>query len=168
MGSWSPSRFFVRLPVRKGPGCTGGWARGPDRRAPDRQAARDKRRVVLPLSCGARLRPGYPQRYCSLLRAIEALAPGAGRRAAAADEAPGPASMIRCAWCRHTWPRPQPGSAVALRIPRQHVPDADSDRARLPGAGPAPRPGASQDVPGEGLTQGITNAQTRSALVTAV
>jgi len=30
-------------------------------------------------------------------RALEALAPGAGHRAAAGDEAPGPASMIRCA-----------------------------------------------------------------------
>src|ERR1700735_5173458 len=36
---------------------------------------------------------------------------------------------------------------------RHHIPDADSDRARLPGTGPAPRPGASEDVPGEGLTQ---------------
>jgi hypothetical protein len=36
-----------------------------------------------------------------------------------------------------TWPRSQPGSAVSLRIPRDHVPDADSDsdRARLPGTG---------------------------------
>jgi len=59
-----------------------------------------------------------------------------------------------------TWPRSQPASAVSLRIPRRHVPDADSDRARLPGTGPAPRPGASQDVPGEGLTQGTINAQT--------
>jgi len=50
-----------------------------------------------------------------------------------------------------TWPRSRPGSAVSLRIPRRHVPDADSDRARLPGTGPAPRPGASEDVPGEGL-----------------
>jgi len=31
-------------------------------------------------------------------------------------------------------PRSQPGSAVSLRIPGHHVPDADSDRARLPGA----------------------------------
>src|SRR6185437_834660 len=31
------------------------------------------------------------------VRALEALAPGAGHRAAAADEAPGPASLIRCA-----------------------------------------------------------------------
>jgi hypothetical protein len=30
------------------------------------------------------------------VRALEALAPGAGHRAAAADEAPGPASVIRC------------------------------------------------------------------------
>ncbi len=28
--------------------------------------ARDKRCVVLSLSCGARLRPGYPQHYCTL------------------------------------------------------------------------------------------------------
>jgi hypothetical protein len=28
--------------------------------------ARDERCVVLSLSCGARLRPGYPQRYCTL------------------------------------------------------------------------------------------------------
>ena len=27
---------------------------------------RDERCVVLSLSCGARLRPGYPQRYCTL------------------------------------------------------------------------------------------------------
>ena len=40
-----------------------------------------------------------------------------------------------------TWPRSQPASAVSLRIPRRHVPDADSDRARLPGTGPAPRLG---------------------------
>ena len=28
--------------------------------------ARDERCVVLSLSCGARLRPGYPQHYCTL------------------------------------------------------------------------------------------------------
>jgi hypothetical protein len=28
--------------------------------------ARDERCVVLPLSCGVRLRPGYPQGYCTL------------------------------------------------------------------------------------------------------
>ena len=28
--------------------------------------ARDERYVVLSLSCGARLRPGYPQCYCTL------------------------------------------------------------------------------------------------------
>jgi hypothetical protein len=28
--------------------------------------ARDERCVVLSLSCGARLRPGYPQHYCRL------------------------------------------------------------------------------------------------------
>ena len=28
--------------------------------------ARDEGCVVLSLSCGARLRPGYPQRYCTL------------------------------------------------------------------------------------------------------
>ena len=29
-------------------------------------SARDERCVVLSLSCGARLRPGYPRRYCTL------------------------------------------------------------------------------------------------------
>jgi len=28
--------------------------------------ARDERCVVLSLSCGGRLRPGYPQHYCTL------------------------------------------------------------------------------------------------------
>jgi hypothetical protein len=60
-----------------------------------------------------------------------------------------------------TWPPFQPGSAVSLRIPRHHVPDADSDRARVPGS--APRPGASEDVPGEGLTQEPINARRVSA-----
>jgi len=150
----------------------------------------DDRCVVLSLSCGARLRSGIrsaialcdaccaagvaipprgkePRNFGSgrfhetttRVRALEALAPGAGHRAAAGDEAPGPASMIGVPDVA-TWPRSQPASAVSLRIPRRHVPDADSDRARLPGTGPAPRPGASQDVPGEGLTQGTINAQT--------
>jgi AcrR family transcriptional regulator len=63
-----------------------------------------------------------------------------------------------------------PGSAVSLRIPRHRVPDADSNRARLPGTGPAPRPGAPEGVPDEGLTQQPSTRRPVSAgdrLVTA-
>jgi hypothetical protein len=34
--------------------------------------ARDERCVVLSLSCGARLRPGYPQHYCTLRMPVAA------------------------------------------------------------------------------------------------
>jgi hypothetical protein len=58
---------------------------------------------------------------------------------------------------------PSRESAVGLWIPRHHVPDADSDRASLPGTGPAQRPGASQDVPDEGLTQEPSTRRSVSA-----
>jgi len=52
----------MSLVVRRGTICLG----GSDRRAPDRRAGprRAVRRLVTILR--ARLRPGYPQRYCTL------------------------------------------------------------------------------------------------------
>src|SRR5580700_2083963 len=73
--------------------------------------------------------------------ALEALVLGAGRRAAADRtkrlDLPQSFAVLHVA----SLPRSQPGSAVVLRIPRGHGPDADSDRAGLPGTGPAPRLG---------------------------
>jgi hypothetical protein len=56
---------------------------------------------------------------------------------------PGPDSRLRS----------QPGKCSKPADTRHDVADADSDRARLPGTGPAPRLGASEDLPDEGLTR---------------
>ena len=73
--------------------------------------------------------------------ALEALVLGAGRRPAADRtkrlDLPQSFAVLHVA----SLPRSQPGSAVVMRIPRGHGPDADSDRAGLPGTGPAPRLG---------------------------
>jgi hypothetical protein len=85
--------------------------------------------------------------------ALEALVLGAGRRPAAGRTKR--LDLPQSFAVRHvaSLPRSPPGGAVVLRIPHHHVPDADSDRAGLPGTGPAPRRGASEDLPDEELTQ---------------
>jgi hypothetical protein len=83
-GSCSPKRFFLQLTcVREGRVAEAAElaARQRERRRRDqgrrRQLivgpARDERCVVLSLSCSARLRPGYPHRYCTLRMPVAAL-----------------------------------------------------------------------------------------------
>ena len=104
-----------------------------------RSLSRKQPRAFAPRSAGTRCRPP--------------------RSSSGPDEAPGPGSMIRCASCR------QPAAFAAGKCSkpadtRHRVPDADSDRARLPGTGPAPRLGASEDVPDQGAYPGTISAQT--------
>src|SRR5216684_3179592 len=116
----------MSLVVRRGTICLGGSdRRAPDRRVGPRRAVRRlvtilRREAAAGVSAallhcadaccaaGVAIPPaGKEPRNFGLggrfpetttrVRALEALAPGAGHRAAAADEAPGPASMVRCA-----------------------------------------------------------------------
>jgi hypothetical protein len=63
-----------------------------------------------------------------------------------------PAQPPASSWTRQPTAFPA-GKCSKPADTRHDVPDADSDRARLPDTGPAPRLGASGDVPDEGLTR---------------
>jgi len=71
--------------------------------------------------------------------------------------------LIRCTWCGHLAAFPA-GKCSKPADTRHHVPDADSDRARLPGTGPAPRPGRLRTCRAKGWPRNHQRAD-RSALV---